>query len=405
MPAPGRNRILIWMCVLIAVNQLGFGSIVPVIALYARSFGVLQSAIGVAIGVYGLARFLVAVPAGQLADRLGRRNVLALGGLITAAGNLLCAYAGDFATFVVGRFIAGAGAAFVVNTGQIVLADITTPAARGRVMAVYQGTFLFAVSVGPLPGGLLAEHYGLPAPFVAYAAAGTLAAALAFFSIPETRDLRAAASLTSDPAASVALPSFVTQMRLLTGQIGFVLVCLTSFMGAVARTGGLFNVIPILAHDRLALSADRIGFGLAVASIVGLALAYPSGVLADRYGRKTVIVPATVTSGVSLTIFLLAPTYAWFLAGCIAWSVAAGVGGAAPASYAADVAPPGMNAAAMSTYRMLSDLGYVVGPVALGLATDLFGAEATLGATALLLVAVAALFARHAPETYRSIRP
>jgi MFS family permease len=405
MPASGRNRILIWMCALIAVNQLGFGSIVPVIALYARSFGVLQSAIGVAIGVYGLARFLIAVPAGQLADRLGRRHVLALGGLITAAGNLLCASAPDFATFVVARFIAGAGAAFVVNTGQIVLADITTPAERGRVMAVYQGTFLFAVSVGPLPGGLLAEHFGLAAPFVAYAAAGTVAAALAFFSIPETRGLRAAADGTSGPAATPALPPFATQMRLLTGQAGFVLVCLTSFMGAVARTGGLFNVIPILAHDRLALSADRIGIGLAVASVVGLALAYPSGVLVDRYGRKTVIVPATVMSGVSLTIFLFAPTYAWFLAGCVAWSVAAGVGGAAPASYAADVAPPGMNAAAMSTYRMLSDVGYFLGPVALGLATDLFGAEATLGATALLLVAVAALFARHAPETYRAIRP
>lgn len=405
MPAPGRNRILIWMCALIAVNQLGFGSIVPVIALYARSFGVLQSAIGVAIGAYGLARFLVAIPAGQLADRLGRRTVLALGGLITAAGNLLCAYAPDFATFVVARFIAGAGAAFVVNTGGIVLADITTPAERGRVMAVYQGTFLFAVSVGPLPGGLLAEHYGLPAPFVFYAVAGTVAAALAFFSIPETRSLRAVASSPSDPAASAALPPFITQMRLLTGQVGFVLVCLTSFMGAVARTGGLFNVIPILAHDRLALSADRIGFGLAVASIVGLALAYPSGMMVDRYGRKTVIVPATVISGVSLTIFLFAPTYAWFLAGCVAWSVAAGVGGAAPASYAADVAPPGMNAAAMSTYRMLSDVGYFLGPVALGLATDLFGAEATLGATALLLVAVAVLFARHAPETYRAFRP
>ena len=403
MSAPGRNRILIWMCALIAVNQLGFGSIVPVIALYARSFGVLQSAIGVAIGVYGLARFLVAVPAGQLADGLGRRNVLALGGLITAAGNLLCAVAPDFATFVVGRFIAGAGAAFVVNTGQIVLADITTPAERGRVMAIYQGAFLFAVSVGPLPGGLLAERFGLPAPFVAYAVAGTIAAVLAFFSIPETRGLRGAADPGSGAAA--ALPPFITQVRLLTGQTGFVLVCLTSFMGAVARTGGLFNVIPILAHDRLALSADRIGFGLAVASIVGLALAYPSGMMVDRYGRKTVIVPATVMSGVSLTIFLFAPTYAWFLAGCVAWSVAAGVGGAAPASYAADVAPPGMNAAAMSTYRMLSDVGYFLGPVALGLATDLVGADATLGVTALLLVAVAALFARYAPETYRAIRP
>jgi hypothetical protein len=35
--------------------------------------------------------------------------------------------------------VAGAGAALVVTSGQIVLADITTPARRGRVMAIYQG--------------------------------------------------------------------------------------------------------------------------------------------------------------------------------------------------------------------------------------------------------------------------
>src|SRR5512147_1712994 len=100
MPAPARTRILTWMCVLIAVNQLGFGSIVPALALYARSFGVSQSAIGVAVGVYGLARFLVAVPAGNLADRLGRRGTLFVGGLVTAAGNLSCAWAPTFAMFV-----------------------------------------------------------------------------------------------------------------------------------------------------------------------------------------------------------------------------------------------------------------------------------------------------------------
>ncbi len=38
---------------MIAVNQLGFGSVVPVLALYARSFGVSQSAIGLAITVAG----------------------------------------------------------------------------------------------------------------------------------------------------------------------------------------------------------------------------------------------------------------------------------------------------------------------------------------------------------------
>jgi MFS family permease len=382
------------MCALIAINQLGFGGIVPAMALYARSFGVSQSAIGLAIAVYGLARFLVAVPGGTLADRAGRRAALALGGLVTAAGNLACAMAPTFEAFVLARFAAGAGAALVINTGQIVLADITTPARRGRVMALYQGVFLFAVGIGPLPGGVLADRFGLAAPFVAYAVAGVLAAGVAWLRVPETRALRA-------PGAPAPAPPFAAQVRHLTGHVGFVLVGLTSFTNAVARTGALFNVIPILARDRLGLATDRIGFGLALASVVGLALAYPSGVLVDRYGRKAVIVPATALAGAALGLFVAAPGYGWFLAACVVWSVAAGVGGAAPAAYAADVAPPGMNAAAMSTYRMLSDLGYVVGPVALGLAADLAGPDVTLWAVAGLLVAVAALFARLAPETYR----
>jgi len=400
--AASARRILIWMCVLIAVNQLGFGAVVPVIALYARSFGVAQSAIGLAIAIYGLARFLVALPAGQLGDRLGRRSALAAGGLVTAAGNLLCAYAPTYGAFVGARFVAGAGAALVVTTGQIILADISTPARRGRVMAIYQGVFLFAVGIGPWPGGLLAERFGLAAPFAVYAATGAVVSALAWFFVPDTRGF---AAVPSGAGSARVAPPFAEQVRALMGGIGFILVSAVGFVNAVARTGALFNVIPLLARDRLALSADRIGLGLALASIVGLALAYPAGVLVDRYGRKTVIVPSTIMAGVSLVLFVLAPSYAWFLVGCVAWSVASGVSGAAPATYAADVAPPGMNAAAISGYRMLSDLGYVLGPIALGVAADLFGADVTLGVTALLLVGVAVAFGHAAPESYRPGRP
>jgi MFS family permease len=372
--------------------------VVAVLALYARSFGVSQSAIGLAIGVYGLARFLVAMPAGQLADRAGRRPALALGGLVTGAGNLLCAWAPTFAIFIAGRFVAGAGAALVLITGTVVLADITTSADRGRTMAIYQGVFLFAVGVGPVPGGILAERLGLVAPFVVYAIAGAVAAVLAWFFIPETRRRGAAESAE----AAAVLPAFGRQVRLLTAQVGFTLVSLISFVSAFARTGALFNVIPVLAHDRLGLSAEGIGVGLGLASLVGLALIYPSGILVDRYGRKPVIVPATIVSGVSLVMFWLMPSYGWFLAACVVWSLAVGVSGAAPAAYAADVAPPGMNAAAMSAYRMLADLGYVIGPIALGLLTDGFGANVALATAAALLVAVAALFARFAPESHRA---
>jgi MFS family permease len=172
-------------------------------------------------------------------------------------------------------------------------------------------------------------------------------------------------------------------------------------MNAVARTGALFNVIPVLARERLGLGTDRIGVGLALSSLVGLVLTYPAGVLVDRSGRKVVIVPSTLVAGASLVLFLTASSYAGFLVACVAWSVAVGVSGAAPAAYAADVAPSGMNAAAMSTFRMLADLGYVLGPIVLGIVTDVLGANAALGGTAAALILVALLFARLAPESYR----
>jgi MFS family permease len=370
---------------------------VAVLALYARSFGVGQSAIGASIAVYGLARFLLAMPAGRLADVAGRRSALALGGLVSGAGNLVCAYATTYPLFIAGRFVAGAGAALVLIGGQIVMADITTPANRGRLMAIYQGVFLFAVGVGPIPGGILAERFGLTAPFFVYAAVGPVAAAVGWLQIPETR------SRIGSGAAAVKTPPFVTQIRLLTARIGFVLATSITFTSAVARTGALFNVIPVLARDRLGLSADRIGVGLALASLVGLDLIYPSGMLIDRFGRKLLIVPATMMSAAAMLLFLVAPSYAWFLTACVVWSLATGVSGAAPAAYAADVAPPGMNAAAMSAFRMLSDAGYVLGPLVLGAITDVFGPNVALATAATLLTAVALLFGRWAPETYRRL--
>jgi MFS family permease len=383
--------------VVIAVNQLGFGSIVPTLPLYARAFDVPQSAIGLAIAIYGLARFLLNVPAAQLADLLGRRGTLATGGLVTAGGNLLCALAPDYLSFLGARFIAGIGTAFVLTACQIVLADISTPERRGRTMAVFSGVFSFAVGAGPLPGGLLAERFGLEAPFYAYAILGTAVAVLAWLRLPETKGARIAgvAGLTRP------LPPFGAQLRLLAAQRGFMLVSLVSFSTFFARTGALFNVIPVLGRERLHLATDQIGLGLGLVSLVGLTLAYPSGMLVDRFGRKPVIVPSTILTGVSFVLFLLAPSYPWFLAGCFAWAVASGMSGAAPAAYAADVTPAGMNAAGMGTYRTIADSGYVVGPLLIGLATDLFGANAALAGTSALLVVAATLFGCLAPETHR----
>jgi multidrug resistance protein len=398
------NRILTWICALTFVNQLGFGAIVPAVPLYARSFGVSLTAIGLTIAGYGLARMVSSLPAGQISDRYGRTYALAIGGIITVVGNVLCALATSYEPFLAARFVAGLGAGFILTASGIMLADISTPERRGRIMATYAGVFGFAVGLGPLPGGLMAEHFGLSAPFWAYAVMGGGAALLAWLRVPETRELRTATGGASGRSAQDR-PPFLTQVRMMTVQPGFLVVTLVSFAVFFSRTGGLFNVIPVLGQERLGLSPDQIGLGLASVSVVSILLAYPSGVFADRYGRKVVIVPSTILTGLSFMLFMLAPSFAWFMAACIAWSIAGGIGGAAPSAYAADIAPPGMNAAAMSSFRMFAETGYVLGPIVLGLIADLSGANAALSAATTLLVVSGLLFAMFAPERRRHPAP
>lgn len=395
LPVSGeRRRILGWVCLLIAVNQLGFGTIVPVVPLYAESFGVTNAAIGLTIAVYGLARFLVNMPAGALADRKGRRWTLALGGVVTVIGNLLCAVAWDYPAFLIGRFVAGAGAAMVLTGGQIVVADIASAGNRGRLMAIYQGVFLFAVGAGPLPGGVIADRISLEAPFVVNASMAGVVAILAWWAIPETRELGSARK-----AATAVRPSPRMQLQILTATPGFLLVSVVSFVAFFVRTGALFNVIPIVAEDEMGLGPDAIGLGLGMISIVGLALAYPSGMLVDRFGRKAVIVPAACLTGAACAVYAVAPNFAWFLVASAVWSTASGIGGAAPAAYAADTAPAGMTAAALGTYRMISDLGYVVGPLALGIVADVGSPDSALVVCALMLFTSGFMFAWFAPET------
>ena len=321
-----------------------------------------------------------------------------MGGVVSTLGNFWCAEAATFPEFIVARFLAGAGAGLVLTAGQVVLADITSPDRRGRTMAIYHGVFIFAVGIGPFPGGLLADRLGLAAPFLAYGAASFLVSLLAWFAVGETRRL----SRPEVGRGWTRGPTLMAQMRLLTAQVGFLLVCLVGLVNAVVRTGALFNIIPVLGSVRLGLSVAEIGGGLALGSVMGVLVAYPSGALVDRFGRKAVIVPATMVAGVSLLLFCFAPTYSWFIVACVLWGVAMSVGGSAPAAYAADLAPHGMNAAAMSTYRMVSDFGYVVGPIALGLVVDGYGSIAALVAAAGLTILVGVAFRQLAPETHRT---
>ncbi len=396
-----RERTFLTLCLLILVNQLGFGLITPVLPAYARSFGLGAGGVGLIVGSYGLARFLANVPAGQLAERRGRRAVLIIGTLITSVASALIAVAQNLPQLLAFRVLAGLGAATVLTGGQIMVGDLAPPERRGRMMSTYQGFFLVGVGLGPTPGGILADTLGLRAPFVAYAVFSLLACVMAAIVIKETKPAGgAAASLSRDSAAE---PEHEPAMSVRAVVLGapFLLVGLISFVQFFARTGAMFTIVPLLGKDRIGLSASQIGVAMTLVSVLNIATLYHAGVLSDRAGRKLAIVPATLVSGISVALWSQSGSYGMYIAAALLWGLGSGISGPSPGAYVADIIPPSQRAQAFGLYRSVADAGYIVGPPLLGWMAGAMGYTAPLMMTAGMFVLSGLLFWRFAPEIRR----
>ena len=398
---------LFWLCLVIGVNQLGWGIISPSLPLYADSFGVSEAAVGLTVSVYGLGRVLLALPSGHLADRWGRRSIMLTGTLVTSVGSLLCGAAQSFDQLLIFRLIAGAGAGMIMTGAHIILADITRPENRGRVMSIYQGWFLLAVGLGPAPGGVIAEWLGYRAPFFVFAALALAAGLIVHTRLAESRRSagrpgQAAAGQAADQPVKAERAMGFRQVLAIPG---IALAGLVMFSQSFSRTGAIFTIAPLDGHQRLGLTPSQIGWTFTLANLLMVVMVALAGPLSDRYGRKAVIVPSTLLSASAFLTFALAGNYTVYLLAGALWGMTGGLGGAAPAAYVADRAPRAAVGVALGTYRMLGDLGYLIGAALLGWISDQTGAGSALLVTAGLFLVIGAVFWIWAPEERRTAPP
>ena len=115
----------------------GQGVVSPVIPLYAKDFGVSAAAVGLTLTVFALARLIVNVPAGIIADRFGRRILLVGGPVITSVGMIGSGLSDSIGELLVWRFVAGAGSAFYMSGAMLYLIDIAPP---GSAPATWRST-------------------------------------------------------------------------------------------------------------------------------------------------------------------------------------------------------------------------------------------------------------------------
>ncbi|MCH8026068.1 MAG: MFS transporter [Chloroflexi bacterium] len=398
------NAALLMVCVATGVIMLGQGVIAPVLPLYAKDFGVSTTMIGASISVFGLARILFNLPAGLLSDRLGRRLLLVGGPIITAVGSILSAFAGDIWSLLVFRFIAGIGSAAFMTAGITLVTDISTPENRGRMLSLHLGSLLIGVSIGPAVGGLTAELINLRAPFILV---GVLSAACAVWALrvmPETRGRTAAASDQgageSNVDVAAAGPSAPISIRSLAGNTGLLLVSLVTFSIFFTRTGARQTVLPLSGNEDFGLSAGLLGLIFAMMALINLATIIPSGMWADRFGRKRVIVPSILLAAGALGLFAVTDSLVVFLIAAVLLALGTGISGPAPAAYAADVIPAEARGMGMGLFRTYSDIGFVVGPLLLGWIADATGGFGwALAFNAALMAAGALAFGLFAKET------
>lgn len=147
------RRAGVALAAIFGLRMLGLFLILPVFAVFARSFPGGNDAlmVGIALGAYGATQALFQIAYGVASDHLGRKPVIITGLIIFAAGSFLAAAAPDIHWLIGGRVLQGMGAISAAVTA--LAADLTREQHRTKVMAMIGSTIglMFALSLVSAP--------------------------------------------------------------------------------------------------------------------------------------------------------------------------------------------------------------------------------------------------------------
>jgi MFS family permease len=143
--------------IIVFLDLIGFGMIIPVFPFYAERTGVDPASVIFFLGLYSLGQLVGAPIWGAMSDRLGRRPVLLFTLLGNAAASVLLAFADSGLTLALSRIAAGL-AAGNVSTAYAYATDVTTDETRPKALGLLGSAFGLGFIAGPALGGLLAGN-------------------------------------------------------------------------------------------------------------------------------------------------------------------------------------------------------------------------------------------------------
>lgn len=132
----------------------------PVMPTLIKNYHLTTALVNLTITTYMILQGLAPSFMGTFADNGGRRPAYIIAFAIYTAANIGLAVQNSFAALLVLRCIQSAGSSGTVAFGYGVIADIATPAERGKYIGPMSAGVMVAPALGPVIGGLLSRFLG-----------------------------------------------------------------------------------------------------------------------------------------------------------------------------------------------------------------------------------------------------
>jgi DHA1 family tetracycline resistance protein-like MFS transporter len=292
---------------IVLIDLLGLTIIIPLLPLYAASFGADPGTIGLLSATYPLMQFIGAPILGRLSDRYGRKPILLVSQLGTFFGFVLLGFASALPILFLSRIIDGLSGANI-STAQAIIADSTTEKTRTQGLGLLGAAFGLGFIVGPLIAftalALSGNNYHVPA-FVA-AIFSLASIVLTWFRLEETHPSDA----QQKTVRRFTLAAFGEALT--HPGVGILIVLI--FAQQIAF-GGFEQFLALLTLSRLGLNASGnavvfVFVGIVVVMVQG----YFIGKWSRRFGERNLIVfgLATLTLGLAMTAFTPAQPAPWY---------------------------------------------------------------------------------------------
>ncbi len=174
------RRLLALVSVVVFVDAMLFGSLIPLLPGYVDRFDLSKLQAGLLFGAFGGGVLAGGIPGGVLAGRLGPRRAVVLGLCLLALASFGFALAGTPVVLGVARFAQGVSSA-VTWAGALAWITVTAPRARrGAMLGIAFGFAVLGAILGPMVGAV-AKVVSIRVSFATVGAVALLLAAAACF--------------------------------------------------------------------------------------------------------------------------------------------------------------------------------------------------------------------------------